>query len=341
MAGPTIKDVAQESGVSVVSVSRVINDHPRVKQSTRMRVEAAMVKLRYQPNAFAQRMRSESSGVIGFLMPDFTNGVNAIVAQQVEKAMREAGYTVMLACSDFKPATELQAINLFLRNRADGIILQASQETDEEVLAAIRNAQCPVVLVDRDMEVGADSVVSDHYHAMRLATRHLIELGHRDIALITAAQCMRPGRERLRAFRDEMTSQGHAPGEDRIFVDAQSSDYGYKVTRMLLASKPPTAIIAAGNQILYGVVAAMRDYGLSYPDDISLIGADHLSLATVLLPKVTVLDRNLIDLGETAANLLLERMSGAYDGEARQIRLPCDLIMHSSCGPVPTDGSND
>lgn len=336
MAGATIKDVAREAGMSIVSVSRVINDHPSVKQSTRDRVEAAMARLSYQPNASAQRMRLESTRMVGFLMPDFTNGVNAIVAQQVEKAMREAGYTVMLACSDFNPVTELQAINLFLRNRVDGIILQAAQETDESVLKAIRNASCPIVLVDRDMAVDADSVINDHYGAMRLATRHLIELGHRRIAFITASQCMRPGRERLRAFRDELVENHVELDESLIFAEAQSNEYGYQVTRKLLAAEPPTAIVAAGNQILYGVVTALRDYGLDYPRDISLVGADHVSLANVLRPKVTFLDRNLIDLGHMAADLLLTRLSGAYDGETRRVRQPCRVILNDSCALVST-----
>ncbi|MDW6021618.1 LacI family DNA-binding transcriptional regulator [Mesorhizobium sp. BAC0120] len=331
---PTIRDVAAAAGISLVTVSRVINNHPSVKESSRQRVHEAMRELNYHPDAAAQSLRRNSSRIIGFLMPDFTNGVNAIIAQQVEREMRQAGYTVMLACSNFDSEIEMEALRKFRSNRVDGIVLQIANEQHAGTLQVLRGVDCPLVLVDRDIDVPADAVLSNHYDATREAIRYLLGLGHRDIAFITAAQSMRPGRERLRAFRDEMAAHGVTPGQRRIFPDAQSIEYGYRAACQMFSETRPSAIVAAGNQILYGVLQAVREHNLRIPEDISIIGADHRMLATVMEPKITMIDRELTALGTEAATLLLDRIEGRFEGPPRRLLLPLSVVLNGSCRPM-------
>jgi LacI family transcriptional regulator len=331
---PTIRDVAATAGMSVVTVSRVLNKHPSVKPSSRARVDEAMRALNYHPDAAAQSLRRNSSRIIGFLMPDFTDGVNAVVAQRAERAMREAGYTVMLACSNFDPEVEIEALGKFRSNRVDGIVLQTTDEQHPGILEVLRRIDCPLVLVDRDMDIDADAVLSNHYDATREAVRYLLSLGHRDIGFITPAQSMRPGRERLRGFRDEMADQNIRPGARRVFAEAQSIDYGYRCARQMLSERAPSAIIAAGNQILYGVLQAIREYGLRIPQDISVIGADHRMLSRVMEPKLTMIDREVSDLGSEAATLLLDRIEGWFEGPQRRLLLPLNVVLNGSCRAV-------
>lgn len=331
---PTIKDVAAAAGISLVTVSRVLNNRPSVKESSREKVFAAMRALNYHPDAAAQRLRQNSSRIIGFLMPDFTNGVNAIIAQQVERAMRQAGYTVMLACSNFDPAIEIEALRKFRSNRVDGIVLQVADEQHPGTLDALRHIDCPLVLIDRDMEIAADAVLSNHYDATREAVRYLLGLGHRDIAFITSGQSMRPGRERFRAFCDEMAANGVTPGPRRIFTEAQSIEYGYRAACRMFSESAPSAVLAAGNQILYGVLQAVREYDLRIPDDISIIGADHRMLATVMQPKITMIDRELTMVGTEAAAILLDRIEGRFAGPPRRLLLPLNVVLNGSCRSV-------
>ena len=328
---PTIRDVAASAGMSLVTVSRVINDHPSVKPSSRARVERAMEELNYFPDASAQRLRSGSSRTVGFLMPDFTNGVNVVIAQEVEQAMQRAGYTVLLACSNFDPQVEIEALRKFHANRVDGIVLQTCSETHEGILETLARVRCPVVLVDRDMAVEADAVCSNHYDATREATRYLIGLGHEEIGFITANATMRPGRERHRGFVDEMAAHALVAPPRRVFVEAQSIAYGLSATRQMLSERRPSAIIAAGNQIVYGAIQGIRESGLDFPGDVSLVGADHRMLSIVMRPRLTMMERELTEIGVEVASLLLDRVCGRYDDAPRCILLPQRVVLNESC----------
>lgn len=330
---PTIRDVAELCGMSVVTVSRVINNHPRIKESTKLRVTEAMRKLNYHPDAAAQSMRRGSSRIIGFLTPDFTDGVSAIIAQQVGQVARDSGYTLMVACSDFEPGRETEAIHKFMSARVDGIVFHGSNDVDRTLVETLGEAQCPVVLVDRQMAIGADSALSNHYECMRKATRYLLDLGHRDIGFVAASTAIRPGRERRAGFLDEMAARGVPVAPERVFTDGQAIRHGYAAMRTMLAARRPSAVIAGGNQILYGVIAALREHGLSFPQDISLVGADHPRLASAVSPGITMMNRDVADLGRQAVSLLLDRIAGRYDGPPRTVMQGATLTLSDSCRP--------
>ncbi|WEX10964.1 LacI family DNA-binding transcriptional regulator [Chelativorans sp. AA-79] len=329
---PTIKDVAAQAGMSTLTVSRVINNHPSIKLSTRLRVEAAMRALNYEPNAAAQSMRRGSSRTIGFLMPDFAHGVSAFVAQNVERVLHKAGYTVMLACSHFDPATECNALRTFERNRVDAVLLKTCDESSPEIIERVQSMSCPVVLVDRDLPGAVDAVVSDHAAAMRQAVRHLLELGHRDIALIAPSSKMRPGRERIAGFRQAMQEAGLTVPSDRLVDGGNSETYAYDAIMSLMDRKRrPTALIAAGNQILFGAIEALKRLRLTFPDDVSLLGADHPRLGRVMSPTITMIDREPARLAEAAADSLLVRLAGRQDGDRRYSVLSSRIIPGDSC----------
>lgn len=302
----TIKDVAARSGMSTLTVSRVINNHPSVKRSTRERVESAMRELNYEPNAAAQNMRRGATRTVGFLMPDFAHGVSAIVAQNVERVLHRAGYTVMLACSHFDPATEASALRAFERNRVEAVLLKTCDEDSPEIQERVKSMNCPVVLVDRDLPADIVSVVSDHRAAMQQAVEYLIQLGHRDIALLAPSSRMRPGRERIAGFRAAMAKANLPVTADSILDGGNSDNCARLATLGLMQSRtPPSALIAGGNQILLGAIEALKELGLNFPRDVSLLGADHPHLGRVMTPEVTMIDRQPVLLAEAAAEALL------------------------------------
>lgn len=329
---PTIKDVAARAGMSTLTVSRVINNHPSIKDSTRKRVESAMRELQYEPNAAAQSMRRGSSRTIGFLMPDFAHGVSAVVAQNVERVLHEAGYTVMLACSHFDPHTECDALRTFERNRVEAVLLKTCDEGSSEIQQRVKTMSCPVILVDRDLPGNVDAAVADHAAAMHIAVCHLIALGHRDIALVAPSSKMRPGRERIRGFRDAIAEAGLTLGADRIVDGGDSDSYAFAAVRALMsADTRPTALIAGGNLILYGAIEGLRSLGLSFPDDVSLIGADHPRLGAVMDPTITMIDRRPRELAEEAADMLLSRLKGETVRKPRTTVLSSRFIEGGSC----------
>lgn len=306
---PTIHDVAKAAGMSTLTVSRVINDHPSIKHSTRERVERAMRQLNYEPNAAAQNVRRGSSRTIGFLMPDFAHGVSATVAQNVERVLASEGYTVILACSHFDPAAEERALRSFQRNRIEAVLLKTCDEGDPGIIERVAAMDCPVVLVDRDLPVEVDSVVIDHAKAMQGAVQYLAALGHKRIALVAPSAKMRPGRERIAGFKRGLRASRLLRADSPILDGGTSEDYARQVVMELLRGRSrPTALIAGGNQILYGALEALKQLGLKYPRDISLLGADHPALGRVSSPEITMIDRQPGQLAEAAARTLLRHL---------------------------------
>lgn len=329
----TIKDVAARCGMSTLTVSRVINDHPSIKQSTRERVEAAMRELNYEPNAAAQNVRRGASRTIGFLMPDFAHGVSAIVAQNVERVLHQAGYTVMLACSNFDPATEANALRAFERNRVEAVLLKTCDEAAPEIIERVRAMRCPVVLVDRDLDARIESVVIDHASAMANAVKYLVNMGHRDIALIAPSSKMRPGRERIAGFRTAMAEAGLQVHASRIVDGGHSDDYARQAIIGLMQSlEPPTALIAGGNQILLGAIGALKEIGVRYPDDISLLGADHPHLGRIMTPEITMIDRQPVLLAEATAKALLRMLADPAHNPGQTV-IRSIFTTGASCAP--------
>ena len=218
---PTIKDVAREAGVSTVTVSRVANAPELVKAATRERVEAAMRRLGYAPNAAAQSMRTNVSRTIGFLVPDLTNYPNAAVAKAAEATLAEAGYYMLLTDSDHDVAREARFLRLLRSRQVDGMILYLCDEDDPEVQATIGELDIPVVVLDRDLPLPLDTVFSEHQEAMRRTVAHLAAVGHRELGLLMPDLRIRPVRERARAFAEAVRAAGLDPERQTVPVPSR------------------------------------------------------------------------------------------------------------------------
>ena len=234
-----------------------------------------------------------------------------------------------------KASEEAAAIDMLQHGRADGMIMTINNEQDARTIRRLKELRIPSVLLDRDIPLDIDAVLTEHAPGLRQATNYLIELGHRRIAIITAGNDIRPGRERVRGFTEAFEQAGLPVPHDLIRSQSLSADYGFReATTLLQMRERPTAIIAAGNRILAGVLRAMQQQGVSAPRDISLIACDRSDIAMLYPGPITLIDRPVEDIGRTAAQLLLERLGGKSDRPVQRISFPTHLIMGGSCLPV-------
>ena len=331
----TIRDVATSAGVSVGTVSRCLNAPATVRPQTLEKVRAAIARLEFRPDSRAQNMRRRNTMTVGFVVDDITNPLHAETFKAADAEMRAKGYSLYLVNTNGLATEEAAAIDMLQHGRADGVIMTLNNETDPRTRQRLTDLRIPSVLLDRDIPLEIDAVLTDHAAGLLQAAQYLIGLGHRRIALLTASEDIRPGRERVRGFVEAFTRNGLPVPRDLIRARSLSVDFGLRETTTLLQqAAPPTAIIAAGNRILVGVLKAVQQRGLRMPQDLSLISCDQTDLALLYPGPITLVDRDIREIGRTAAQLLLERLGQSATGPAQRIIVPTRLILGGSCGPV-------
>lgn len=332
----TIKEVAQHARVSIGSVSRVLNGLP-VSDRLHHKVTEAIAVLGYQPDALARSMRTKSTGVVACLVPNIRNSLYASVVHTIEMRLRSEGLVLMLVSAMNDPDIELRAFDIFRQRHVDGLIVAPSSETDPKLLAALQQVSAPMVVLNRDLPFPCPTVYTDHRGGLRTATRYLLSLGHRRLALLTAGVNIRPGREREAGFR-EAFEEANVPLEGAL-VRGQTTSVRYAyddVQELLSTPKPPTGLIVLGTQNLAGALKAVREKRLRVPEDISIISIGDTDLATVYNPALTAVRWDEDEFGRAAVELLLRQMNGGQGTTTpRQITLPSELVLRDSCGPPP------
>jgi LacI family transcriptional regulator len=333
----TIHDVAREAGVSIGTVSRVINGHGRTGAATRERVQTAVDRLGYRVNTLAQSMRRQATRTVALLVHDIGNPVFATAARAAQSVLEEAGYMLVLASSD-AAGSEAASIRLLGQRRMDGIIGFPRSENDPATIEALREFDGALVLFDRTMDVQADMVLTDHAGGVSRATNLLLDLGHRWIALVGGASNLYPGRERIRGFLSAFRAYGVEPPPcSFVRADALDSDYAFRETSNLLFGSPrPTAMIAGGNLSLEGMINAIKAAQLSVPDEISLVSFDDSAIARVFVPPITVVVRDVPQMGRMGAKMLLERLRLGRDHPQQKIVLSTQVALRGSCARPPT-----
>lgn len=330
--GPVgMREVAEAAGVAMSSVSRVLSGHPDVSEAMRERVLAAVERLDYKPDMLAQGLRRRESMTVGFVVGDIANPLLAEIVEGAEHALRDAGYSMLLTNSLVSPELDRRHIELLRNRRVDGLLLFPVSETHRGMLEALRRVSVPIVVLERELpaSLGASSVLSDHRAGLRPAVDHLLDLGHRRIVLITGQE-VRPTRERSAVLRECFDRRGlHHTFE--IFPGSYADQHGLEVTRWLLQRvERPTAIIAAGNQIMRGAMRAIGEHGIDIGSELSFVGCDDGTLAQLYTPQIAIIDRDASALGRSAAELLLARLRGESD-EPQTVVHPTRYVPAPSC----------
>lgn len=327
-----IRDVAEQAGVAASSVSRVLSNHPDVSSKMRERVMTAVRASGYEPNLLASSLRSGTSMSVGFVVGDISNPLISSIALAAEVRLAQRGYTLLLANSQDLPERNAANVIAFRQRHVDGLLLSLTNEEDADTAAALDAFGKPTVLLDRDAgAAGASRVLFDHAQGFRDATRHLVELGHRRIALIAGLPHVRHTRERLTAVTEELAA-ARLP-EPMVKLGSLSRSQGHAAAEAVLtAARRPTAIICGGNQLLPGVISAILGLGLRIPDDVSLVTTDANDLTEFYNPPLAFISRDAAAFGLEGADSLLRRLDG---GKPDTVTFPTWFVAAGSCGPPP------
>ncbi len=329
-----MKEVAERAGVAISSVSRVLSGHRDVSAVMRNRVLDAVAALGYEPDILAQSMRTGDTKTIAFIVSDISNPLIAEIALGAETVLRGAGYSMIVVNSMNSTSLELEHISLMKRRRTDGLLLSLADEGHPDLPAALERLAVPVVLVDRHLKSLDRNrmVFSAHRVGMSEALKHLDSLGHRSIALINGSLSVRPSRERAKAVR--RFAKKHPETHCTVLSGSFTGEFGYDATRELLAEADrPTAIISGSNQILVGVLRALRELDLKVPRDVSLITCDDSPLAEYMSPALDTITRDPKALGDQAANTLLSLLR---EEPVEPVKLPTHFQLRASSAPPPT-----
>ncbi|MFF5076152.1 LacI family DNA-binding transcriptional regulator [Actinoplanes sp. NPDC000266] len=327
-----MRDVAKLAGVSHQTVSRVLNNHPNVRQETRLRVLEAMQSLNYRRNLAARTLVTRQSDTLGIIGFETTLFGPASMLYAIESAARDAGYMVSIASvRDLERRHVVEAVDRLTQHAVDGVIAIAPKLTVTSALAqAPPSLRCVAVGTagesDEAPTVGIDNAAGAH-----LATQHLLDLGHRTVHHVAGPADWPEAQERVEGWRSTLYAAGAVvPPADPGWWDAES---GYARGRLLAADPQVTAIFCANDRIALGVLRALHETGRRVPDDVSIVGFDDMPDAGYFLPPLTTVRQDFSELGRRALTLLLQHMSG--DSTTDRVLVTPHLVRRESTGPPP------
>ena len=329
----TIKDVAALAGISYTTVSHVVNNTRPVSQEVRLKVEAAIKSLDYVPSAVARSLKAKTTATIGLLVPNSLNPYFAELARGIEDYCERNGYCVILCNSDDNPDKQRSYLRVLLEKRIDGLIV-ASAGGDSGLAQGLAGVKTPMVIVDRGLDgVDADLVRIDHEYGAYLATRHLLELGHRDIATIGGPASTSVAQMRLAGYCRALKEAGIDVRQERMLESDFTSTGGYNAAATLLESNPPSAIFAGNDMIGIGVLRAAAERNVRVPSELSVIGFDDIQMSRYVYPALTTVGQSILQLGEMAASVLLRRIATPDLATDQRIVTP-SIVLRESTAPL-------
>ncbi|MFD5664009.1 LacI family DNA-binding transcriptional regulator [Streptomyces anthocyanicus] len=340
----TMADVARSAGVSVATVSHVLNDTRPVLPHTRRAVLDAVEELGYTTNTLARSLVTSRTRSIGLAVSAISNPYFTEILQGVEASALEHGYGLLIADPHEDPAHEREVVRLLHERRVDGMIVAPSAEP-RELVSYLTRHRVPAVFLDRIVDVpeGEDAPRFDQVGAEGAEPTtglvgHLAGLGHRRIGLVAGRPGLSTTRERITGYRHGLAAAG-LPFDERLLVHGDSEAAGGEraAADLLSLAVPPTALVTANNAMTIGALRALRSRGLSVPGDLALCCFDDFAWADLFSPRLTAVAQPSRDIGAQAVRLLLDRLAEP-DRPARTLRLPCAFVHRGSCGCVEQPG---
>ncbi|WP_108989653.1 LacI family DNA-binding transcriptional regulator [Streptomyces coelicoflavus] len=334
----TMADVARSAGVSVATVSHVLNDTRPVLPHTRRAVLDAVEELGYTPNTLARSLVTSRTRSIGLAVSAISNPYFTEILQGVEASALEHGYGLLIADPHDDPGHERKVVQLLHERRVDGMIVAPSADP-RDLVAYLARHRVPTVFLDRMVDVPEaedtprfDQVCAEGAEPTTGLVDHLAGLGHRRIGLVAGRPGLSTTRERITGYRHGLAAAG-LPFDERLLVHGDSEAAGGEraAARLLSLAVPPTALVTANNAMTIGALRAVRERGLSVPRDLALCCFDDFAWADLFSPRLTAVAQPSRDIGARAVRLLLERLAEP-DRPARTVRLPCSFVHRTSCG---------
>ena len=336
------RDVAKLAGVSSATVSRVLNNSGYVSPELRERVENAISELGYEANPFARGLRVDKSNAVGLVISTIENPFFATVVRGVESEVYTHGYSLLLCNTDSDSERERMYLGLLRQKRVDGLIISTSGGVEDEIMSIVAR-DVPVVLLNRRLQsvsqgskLGVDMVMTDSIGGARTAVRHLIDLGHSRIGIVAGPSDHLQAIERLSGYREALSEAGIGYRPDLVYVTSFTEAGGYQGAKGLLSKcKDMTALFVSNNLMALGAIKAIRESGLTMPEDLALVSFDDVDWGPYIDPPLSVVAQSAYEMGVVAVKLLLERLVHQFSGPAREVVLETKFIIRSSCGARP------
>jgi LacI family transcriptional regulator len=336
MAATTMKRIASELGVSITTVSKVLNHHDDISPATRARVLAKVEELGYRPNAVARSLTLRRTHTLGIVIPDLMHSFFVEIVAGIEPVASERGYGLLLCSSGENPMKERSELELLYGRQVDGIVLaSAPGASNGELLRDFHAQGIGLVMIDRDdyANVPCHRVMTDDERVGVLATEHLLACGRRAIGHIAGPR-MAHARRREKGWKDALRAAGIKPPADWLASAGFMENDGRRAMKRLLEVRPRIdAVYAANDPAAIGAMKAIWEAGLKVPDDIAVVGVGDIALGDMLKVPLTTVSWSRAELGRHAAELLLapsERDNG--DAPTRRVIIPPHLVVRESCG---------
>ncbi|GLG02822.1 LacI family transcriptional regulator [Alicyclobacillus hesperidum subsp. aegles] len=329
----SLQEVARVAGVSIATVSRVINGNYFVTDETKQRVLEAIQKLNYRPNGVAKSLRGARTKTIGLIVPDIPNPYFSSIIAEVEHSAHDNGYNIILGNSNDDPQKEISLLNLMFEKRVDGIVIAPSRSKASETLSEFIREKTPIVIVDRKLEdLEVSTVVEENEVSSYELVNHLIIMGHRRIALINSSMDISTVKARGSGYLRALTDAQIEVDESIIKLGKFDTVTGYTSTKSLFSGKhePPTAIFCANNVIAVGCLIALRELNLSVPSDVSVICFGNILFQELISPKLTTVIQNPTAIGITAARLLMDQLDVNGNFATETVILPTEIRLGNS-----------
>lgn len=328
----TIYDVAQAAGVSISTVSHVLNGTRFVSEPTKARVLQAVDRLNYRPSSLARALVRQETQTIALIVPDNVNPFFAELARGIEDCGFSAGYNVILCNSDRSVSKERAYLDMLISKRVDGIIYMTA-DTHTDQLQPLLHHNIRTVAFDREYE-GFDALLLDNFQGGYDATRHLVELGHQRIACITGPESPSRSRDRVRGYEKALLDAGLSPDPELVVPGDWTHQSGREAAhRLLQQSPPPTAVFACNDAMAIGALSSLHEKGLGAPEDISVVGYDNIALSAYSCPPLTTLATPILEVGQCICEMLLARINGQLSPEPQRIVVRGELLVRGSTAP--------
>lgn len=328
----TLEDIARALNVSKMTVSRAINNHPEINQETRARILAVAQKMNYRPNQFARALTTSRSFLIGIVVPDLMHSYFSEICRGVEAKARPSGYQNLICSTDEEPRKEMDEIEALL-SRTDGLIV-ASALTDHETkfYRQLLRDNARIVLIDRVLEgLKCSAVITDDVEVGTLATNHLIELGHKQIGHLRGTN-VSTSINRFEGYSRSLSNAGLKVMKGWIRECGYTENDGYQAMKVWIEEgNLPTAVFAANDPAAIGAMSALHDAGIKVPDDVAVVGAGSIHYGDMLRVPLTTVSWSTSEMGQAAADLLLEAIHSSKSNY-RQVTVKPELVIRASCG---------
>jgi LacI family transcriptional regulator len=327
----TMKHIAKKAKVSVVTVSRALNNRPDINPDTKKRILKIAHDLHYTADQLARGLVTRKTRTIGVLVPDNVDAFYAAVVQGIGDECRERGYGIFLWNTLDSADKELEYLQQAREKRTDGILLYPVQ-SDKRYLNALKQSPSPIVFLNRHTDDPLfDHVMNDNVHGAYLAVHHLIHKGHRNIVYVCAKQNSSTGEERIAGCRKAIAEAGISSDSLELLFCEESIESSYRLVKELMGRENrPSAIFMWDDRLAVSAMKAIHEMGLRIPDDVAIVGYDDIEIAAYMYPPLTTVHQPSHLIGETAARILLNKLEAETSSPTQKIVLKPELVIRQT-----------